>query len=218
MDLAREPCRSRFLGRGCGARYDILKPGSLGAREDRSTPESDVWRGSGSKEKPQTSGWVDQPSDYLELLTFSEEPQLACARLGFSSLRVTSGSDKEVGQPHVFVCGPQNPDTDVPSSLSINADLPVHLVTETVALSTGKTIWYREPTSTKCCYILVDQLLEQEYISTATYRAFSAVAPSGEQWCLESETLVRRLDRYVRHSPIEINEPNVEHRTALLRR
>ena len=90
----------------------------------------------------QTSGWVDQLSDYLNLLTFSARtPTLA---LGLVLLANSIGLVQTVkgGHSTCCVCGSQNPGIDMPNSLSINTDFPVPSSTETATSSTGKSTLY----------------------------------------------------------------------------
>ena len=73
------------------------------------------------KEAVQTSDWVDQPGDYLNLLPFYARTPLARARLGLASLLERSGpktrSAPAAGswQLPALVFEPHNPDTDIPT-------------------------------------------------------------------------------------------------------
>ena len=66
----------------------------------------------------QSSGWVDQPGDYVNLLTFSVKNPDSLA-LGLVLLAYSIGLVQIVrgGQATCYVCGPQNRGADMPNYL-----------------------------------------------------------------------------------------------------
>ena len=113
-----------------------------------------MYRSIAQKEEAYNSGWVDQPGDYLNQMTFSARTPTRVRRLGlFNLLEMTGPNSERGGQATCHVSEPQNPDTDIPNYLyqvSMNTDLPVPSSTQTVTSSTGKSILY--PTAAQGTY------------------------------------------------------------------